>query len=77
MPIDTITPAYQPPKIEDEPVDVDVIDPDLNTRFKENAPHQGGNYQWSIWETRKGIPAGIIWIAHTGWQQEFSAKVFT
>ena len=34
----TITPAYQPPKIEDEPVDVDAIEPDLNTDFEENVP---------------------------------------
>ena len=27
MPIDAITPAYQPLKIEDEPVDVDAIEP--------------------------------------------------
>ena len=40
MPIDTITPAYQPPKIEDEPVDVDAGEPKLNTEFEENAPQQ-------------------------------------
>ena len=33
MPIDTITLAYQLPKTEDEPVDVDAIETDLNTDF--------------------------------------------
>ena len=34
MPIDIITDVYQPPKIEDEPVNVDAIEPDLNMDFK-------------------------------------------
>ena len=42
MPIDTITPAYHPPKIENELVDVDAVEPDLNTDLEENAPHQEG-----------------------------------
>ena len=42
MPLDIITPAYQPPKIEDEPVDVDAIVPDLDMDFKENSPQQEG-----------------------------------
>ena len=43
MPIGTITPAYQPPKIEDETVDVDAIEPDLNTDYEENVPQQEGS----------------------------------
>ena len=42
MPIDTITPAYQPPKIEDKPVDVDANEPDLNMDFEENVSQQEG-----------------------------------
>ena len=38
MPMDTLPVPYQPPKIEDEPVDVDAIEPDLNTDF-EKKPH--------------------------------------
>ena len=38
MPIDTITPVYQAPMIEEEPVYVDAIEPDLNTDFQENVP---------------------------------------
>ena len=34
--------AYQPPKTEDEPVDVDAIEPDLNVDFEENASQQEG-----------------------------------
>ena len=33
MPIDTITPAYQPPKIEDEPADEYAIEPDLTGKL--------------------------------------------
>ena len=40
MPIGTITSAYQPPKIEDELVDVHDIEPQLNTNFEENAPQE-------------------------------------
>ena len=36
MPIYTLTPAYQPSKIEDELVNADAIDPDLNTNFGKN-----------------------------------------
>ena len=39
---DTITPTYQPSKVADEPLDVDVIEPDLNTDFGENVPQQKG-----------------------------------
>ena len=42
VPIDSITPAYQLPKIEDEPIDVDAIQPKLNTEFEENLPQQEG-----------------------------------
>ena len=42
MHIGTITPAYQPPKIEDEPVHVDAIEPDLCIDSEENAPQQEG-----------------------------------
>ena len=41
-PIDTTTPAHQPPKIEDKPVDIDTIKPDLNMDLEENAPQQEG-----------------------------------
>ena len=41
-PIDTMTPAYKPPRIEDEPIDVDAIEPNLNKDFAENAPQQAG-----------------------------------
>ena len=33
MPIDTMIPAYQPPKTDDEQVDVDAIEPGLNRDF--------------------------------------------
>ena len=36
--IETITPAYQPSKIENEPLVVDATEPNLNTDFEENAP---------------------------------------
>ena len=42
MPIDTVTPAYQPLKIEDDPVDIEAIEPNLNMDFEENAPQQEG-----------------------------------
>ena len=42
MPIDIVTSAYQPSNIEDEAVDVEAIEPELNTAFKENAPQQEG-----------------------------------
>ena len=42
MAIDTITPAYQLLKMEDELADVDVINPDLNMYFEENATQQEG-----------------------------------
>ena len=42
MPIDTLKPMYKPPRIEDELVHIDAIEPDLNTDFEENAPQQDG-----------------------------------
>ena len=41
-PMDTSTPGYQPPKIEDEPIVVEATEPDLNTDFEENVPQQEG-----------------------------------
>ena len=41
MPIDSITPAYQVPRIKDEPIDI-AIEPKLNTEFEENTPQQEG-----------------------------------
>ena len=37
-----MTSAYQPPKIKNEPVDVDAIKPDLNTDFNKNFPYHEG-----------------------------------
>ena len=34
IPIDSITTVYQPPRIEDETIDVDAIEPDLNPDFE-------------------------------------------
>ena len=42
MPTDTLTPAYQTPKIENETVDVAAIEPNVKTDFEENASHQEG-----------------------------------
>ena len=42
MSLNTVTPAYQQPKIEDEPVDGDATEPDLNMDFEENVPQQPG-----------------------------------
>ena len=39
-PIDTIILVCQPPKFENEPVDVAAIEPDLNMNFKEIIPQQ-------------------------------------
>ena len=42
MPIGPLIPKYQTPNIESEPVDVDVIELELNTSFEENVPTQEG-----------------------------------
>ena len=42
MPIGLLPPSNQSPGFEDEPFDVDVIDPELNTDSEENAPQQEG-----------------------------------
>ena len=40
MPLGPLTPVYQPPYIEGEQVDIDVIEPKLNIDFKVNSPQQ-------------------------------------
>ena len=42
MSIDILSPAYQPPKIENKPVKRYVFEHDLNTDFEENIPQQVG-----------------------------------
>ena len=42
IPTDRITPAYQSPKAEDEPADVDATESDRNIDFEESAPQQEG-----------------------------------
>ena len=42
MPIDLMTIVYKLPRIKDEPIDVDAIEPELNMEFDEYAPQQQG-----------------------------------
>ena len=37
-----LTPSYQSPCINNKPIDIDAIEPDLNITFEENASHQEG-----------------------------------
>ena len=45
MPTCTPSPKCQLPKIEDKPVDVDIIEPEFSKDFEENAPQQEGIIQ--------------------------------
>ena len=42
MPIDSITPLHKMPTQEDESIDVNAIEPVLNTEFEENVPQHKG-----------------------------------
>ena len=42
-PTDIITPAHEPLNIEDEPIDVDAIEPNLNMDFDGKSTQQEGN----------------------------------
>ena len=44
MPKDTLILVFQPPKNEDEPIDVDAIEPDINTELEYEYPTTGRNY---------------------------------
>ena len=50
MPMDTLSPVHQPPRIEDEPVDIGTIEPYLNTDVEENTAQQEG-FMDEIYET--------------------------
>ena len=44
MPIVNVIQTYQPPKIEDESVDVDTVELELDTDFKKNTTQKEGIY---------------------------------
>ena len=76
MPIETIIPAYQPPKSEDGLGDVDVTELDLSTYFEENAPQQEEIIHKVNERPRKEYLQESPEL-HRGWHQELSTKVFT